>query len=464
MAPSPMIRTRDNGLQWPRVPMPGEAPVLLLVNQLQRTQNLSPADLQIRQFAQLRALLSHCLATVPYYRERLSPDLFQLDKALTSEIWTQIPVLTRSDVGSFSAQLESSNPSTSHGKIRDIVTSGATSKPLRTKAANVSNIHLHANTVRNSVWHAYDPAMPTGSIVRLSDEQLRQADEDAYQSWMTGFVSGPSRYFDVAIPPEGQIAWLKDTRIGLLQTYPSNLRNLILTCQRGDMGLPDLRAITTTGEPLPDDVRTLAHEVLGLSIQDTYVAQEAGVIALQCPEHDHYHVMAESALVEVLDEAGNPSRPGEIGQVVVTPMHNFAMPLLRYALDDYAIVGPPCPCGRGLPTLKRILGRSRNRMTLPNGSRVWVSIGNRSLRAFAPVIQHQITQLGEDAFRVRIVPERPLTPVEEKSVRDHLLSRLSLPGSAENLTLELEYAADIQQNSAGKFEDFMCEINSPAEL
>src|SRR3546814_5152572 len=85
----------------------------------------------------------------------------------------------------------------------------------------------------------------------------------------------------------------------------------------------------------------LAREVWGLKIVDMYSTQEIGYLAFQCPQHDHYHVQAEAALVEVLNEAGESCRPGEIGQVVTTPLLNFAMPMIRYAVGDLAEVGPP---------------------------------------------------------------------------------------------------------------------------
>jgi phenylacetate-coenzyme A ligase PaaK-like adenylate-forming protein len=61
--------------------------------------------------------------------------------------------------------------------------------------------------------------------------------------------------------------------------------------------------------------------------------------------------------VEVLDEEGRPCAPGETGRVVATSLNNFAMPLIRYETGDTAEVGAPCPCGRGLPVLTRIMGR-----------------------------------------------------------------------------------------------------------
>ena len=75
--------------------------------------------------------------------------------------------------------------------------------------------------------------------------------------------------------------------------------------------------------------------------------------------------------MEVLDNHGRPCKEGETGRVVLTDLHNFTMPLIRYEIGDYAEVGPPCACGRGLPVLARILGRSRNMLTLPAGDRIW---------------------------------------------------------------------------------------------
>ena len=88
-----------------------------------------------------------------------------------------------------------------------------------------------------------------------------------------------------------------------------------------------------------------------------YTCQEAGYLALQCPDYPHFHVQSENVLLEVVDDVGQPCGPGEVGRVLITSLNNFATPLIRYELGDYAEVGAPCPCGRGLPVLKRIMGR-----------------------------------------------------------------------------------------------------------
>ena len=144
---------------------------------------------------------------------------------------------------------------------------------------------------------------------------------------------------------------------------------------------------------------------------DLYSANEVGYIAFRCREQGALHVQSESLLVEVLDDAGQPCAPGETGRVVVTSLHNLATPLLRYEIGDYAEVGAPCKCGRGLPVLARVQGRVRNLVRTPDGRRYWpVSLGR--IRTVTPIIQAQFVQTALDTVELRVVCSRALSPEE----------------------------------------------------
>jgi phenylacetate-CoA ligase len=190
--------------------------------------------------------------------------------------------------------------------------------------------------------------------------------------------------------------------------------------------LPDLRAVLTYGEPVPADVRAACRETWGVPVQDMYCCEELGYIAMQCPLHEHYHVPSETVLVEILDEQGHPCAPGQVGRVVLTPLHSFVMPLIRYAIGDYAAVGGPCPCGRALPVLQRILGRERNRVILPDGRRTWPDIS--ALWAAIPdVEQIQLVQRSPDHVEVRYVREQPLSAAEEHASGERIHHALGYP-------------------------------------
>ena len=167
-----------------------------------------------------------------------------------------------------------------------------------------------------------------------------------------------------------------------------------------------------------------------------------------------YHIMSESLLVEVLDEHGNPCLPGQVGRVVITDLHNFATPLIRYDNGDYAEAGTACPCGRGLPTLKRIAGRERNMLLLPDGRR-WPAIGNYRVREIAPIRQYQIIQRNRETIEVRLVSDTPLTDGQETRLKEVIHESLEFP-----FQLQFVYfPGNIPRGPGGKLEEFICEAS-----
>ena len=111
-----------------------------------------------------------------------------------------------------------------------------------------------------------------------------------------------------------------------------------------------------------------------------------------------------------MNEAGQACAPGEVGQVIVTPLHNFAMPLLSYASGDLAEVGE-CACGQGLPTLRRIIGRTRSVLSLPNGEQVFPEL--QDLLIDLPMVrQFQIRRRERESLDVKLVVARALTENE----------------------------------------------------
>src|SRR3546814_11153852 len=103
--------------------------------------------------------------------------------------------------------------------------------------------------------------------------------------------------------------------------------------------------------------------------------------------HEVYHAQSENVLLEVVDDDGRPCGPGETGRVLITSLHNFATPLIRYELGDYAEVGSPCACGRGLPVIKQVLGRKRNRLILSDGRSGFPYLGDHEeVRAITPQV------------------------------------------------------------------------------
>jgi phenylacetate-CoA ligase len=211
--------------------------------------------------------------------------------------------------------------------------------------------------------------------------------------------------------------------------------------------------VRTFAEMLRPETRRLVREAWGVAVADSYSSEELGYIALQCPDTEGYHVQSESLIVEVLDDAGMPCNPGETGRVVVSTLHNFAMPLLRYASGDYAEAGGDCACGRGLPLLRRIVGRQRNMLLSPDGRQYWPSFASEVWRHIAPVLQFQVIQHTRDEIDLNVVCARGLTAEEGQALVAALNRSLGF-----DYRVTLRPMAAIPRPKGGKYEDFICRI------
>jgi phenylacetate-CoA ligase len=138
---------------------------------------------------------------------------------------------------------------------------------------------------------------------------------------------------------------------------------------------------------------------------------------------------------------------------VVTTLHNFAMPLIRYEIGDYAEVGKPCECGRGLPVLNRILGRQRNMLVFPDGEKRWPVFGINDLAQDLPFVQYQFIQKKPNLLEARLVVERILNKDEEARFINSVHQYLNYPFS-----IEFTYLDNIPRSKGGKFEDFISEV------
>ncbi len=119
--------------------------------------------------------------------------------------------------------------------------------------------------------------------------------------------------------------------------------------------------------------------------------------------------------MEILRPDNTPCAVGETGRVVVTDLHNYAMPLIRYDIGDYATPGPRCACGRAHTTLSAIAGRERNLLRIGN-QRYWPLVGFHSFRDIAPIIQYQLLQHSEQLIEVRLVCATPLNSAQQQAL------------------------------------------------
>jgi phenylacetate-CoA ligase len=319
--------------------------------------------------------------------------------------------------------------------------SGTTGIPVIIQKSYLSRLWWMATNLRATIWAKRDVRLTMAEIKANCKKETRPSWGDVYQILsmidypLVGPINQPTgpSYLH---PIDGDLnAWLEQIQPHYLFIYPSALDTLNLS------KLTQLRGIGTTGETLYQQ-----HPL----VTDLYSSEEVGTIAIQCPDNsDFYHVM-ENIIVEILDDM---DQPADVGRVVVTDLVSPYMH--RYDIGDYAERGF-CDCGRGLPSIKKILGRRRNRIIMPDGSRRWPRVGSLSFRQIAPIRRYQIIQKSISELVLKLEVEKLLTPEQENALKSLMLSKLEFP-----FTIELVY---VEKFPPGKFEDFICEIPQQGQI
>ena len=440
------------GIAWPALPQAAGQALLAQMFMLERSQWLSATHLADRQFTQLRRLVRHATSQVPHYRDHMRRAQIFTVAGLTPESFLRWPILDRANVLAERENLRARQVPPEHGGLINSSSTGSTGHPVTVLSTEVAGF-LHAAIVtRSHLWYGLD--------FRAKFASIRRGVQNAtYPDWgaplRDAVSTGPLVTRELMEETPRQLDWLCRESAAYLLSMGNNLRALLLESSASGRIPEGLRALLSYAVTLPADLRSLAREVWNVPVFDTYSCMELGPLALQCPSHEHLHIQSERVLLEILREDGTPSEPGETGRVVATDLHNFAMPMIRYALGDYAEVGDACPCGRGLPVIRRVAGRHINAAVDPTGRRFWPVIRPERWLETVQITQRQMVQRTPSLIEVRYVFERDL----EASEKADLAASLN-----ESLRYRFDYAfvrvPSIDPAPGEKFEEFISLIRS----
>ncbi|WP_421783468.1 phenylacetate--CoA ligase family protein [Kiloniella litopenaei] len=440
-------------LEFPKLGNSMNMAITVALTQMENSQWWDAEKIEQTQFAQLFQLVKYAIKSVPYYKDFPVPRTPQE----LQHSWHTLPVLERGNITGEGSDLFSKYPPKSHGKINTQYTSGSTGQPIAVKNTQLSRVFWRAFTTRDHIWHGRDPSWKLGHI-RIAKTGVAEYPGTLGKGWgaLKGknalIETGPIAGLNINAKLEEQAEWLLRNEPDFLITYPSVIQRLAEYCLQQGIRPKNLKQIETISEVLTDKVRHLVDQAFGVRITDLYSTRELGYLGLQCPENDHYHIQSEGVYLEVVDEDGRACPVGVPGKIVVTPLHNFAMPLIRYAVGDFGVMGAPCSCGRGLPVLKSILGRERNRLRQPDGEYRWIALSAKAygeMLMIAPVREYQIVQVSLDELTLNVALEEELTDDQTKALS--MWAKKSLPFSG---TVRVVSHKKLERSANGKLELF----------
>jgi len=350
------------GIVSPAVPGQVASLLMSLLYQFEQTQWLAPEALFAEQARQLRLLFGHAARTTAFYHRRFQASGVDPAAPVTRQTLGRLPILSRAELQAAGGEIVPDELPKAHGKRHGIETSGSDGSPLKLFGTEATGLFWRAGVMREHLWHGRDLGGKLAAIRRASPGAAMAPMGLKSDSWgpASGAVypTGPAVMLNIASPLPAQLDWLQREQPDYLISLPSNVEALAAHCLKEGVTLPRLKQVLTVGEPVPPALRATVRKAWNVTVKDSYSCEEAGYLAMQCPQEEVLHVQSESVLLEIVDEAGRACAPGKAGRVVVTSLHNFATPLIRYELGDLAEFGAPCTCGRGLPVISRVLGRS----------------------------------------------------------------------------------------------------------
>jgi len=410
---------------------------------LEESQWWSADRLADHQARRLRDFLVDIGARVPYYRDLFERAGFVPQSVRGTVDLAALPLLGKPEIRDNADRLKAEG----HGPLTRYNTGGSSGEPLIFYMGKGRKSHDVAAKWRATRWWDVDigdrELVVWGSPIELgAQDRIRRLRDGLLRSHLLPAFEMSERNL------ERFVEAIRATRPVMLFGYPSSL-SLIARHARArnvDLGHLGIRVVFVTSEKLYAEQRALISEVFACPVANGYGARDAGFIAHECPSGS-LHISAEDIVVETVGTDGRHTQPGEAGEIVVTHLATADFPFVRYRTGDVGVLGvKTCACGRGLPVLEDVQGRTTDFVVAHDGTVMHGLALIYTVRDLPGVERFRIEQVSIDRTVVKLVVGPAFDrSSEERIVRD-FKARLG-----EVVEVRVEKVSEIASESSGKF-------------
>ncbi len=391
----------------------------------------------------LRKFLATVGSTVPYYKQMFRSAGFDPAGVRVLSDLTKLPFLTKTLIRSNTEALKASG---SAGLTR-YNTGGSSGEPLVFFIGRDRVSHDVAAKWRATRWWGVDIGDPEivvwGSPIELGAQDWVRSIRDQFLRTvlLPAFEMSKSKL-------EAFVAEIRARRPLMLFGYPSALILIAEHAASQGQVLSDIgiRVAFVTSERLYPEQRDQITRVFGCPVANGYGGRDAGFIAHECPAGG-MHITAEDIIVEIVDGEGKPQPPGNAGEIVITHMATQSFPFIRYRTGDVGILDDQkCPCGRGLPLIKEIQGRTTDFVVAHDGTVMHGLALVYIVRDLPGIVKFKIMQESLENTKILLVTDITFDRNNESRIRTAMKQRLGL-----NVIIDIEFVDDIPAEASGKF-------------
>ena len=418
---------------------------------LEKTQYLPESVLRERQWQHCRLLLEYVYIHNKFYRRRFDEIGLHPGDISVPEDMERLPILTKQEIRQHTPEMISAGY-----KIENLLkfkTGGSTGKALELYITEECSELRNACARRHDRWTGWEVSEPIGAVWGNPVMPIN------LKSKLRDWLLNPMIYLDTmsitdAVVEKFAKDWAK-VKPTLLYGHAHSLFVLAEYLRRLGIDSIKPRGILSTSMMLMSNERKTIEDVFGIKVTDRYGCEEVSLIASECERHEGMHLNIEHLYIEFMKEDGNQAKPGEMGRIIVTDLMNRAMPFIRYQVEDLGMpTDKKCSCGRGLPFMERVIGRTADFLIRKDGSRVaGVSLIENTLTKIPGIDQMQIVQETLDHFIIKLVKGRGYT----KNSQIKLISYFQgLFG--DGINVEVHPVEDIPPELSGKHRFSICKV------
>lgn len=421
---------------------------------MEQTQYWPPARLQELQIERLRALLLRAQRHVPYYREafaRIGFDAARDFKGVPDLV--RLPLL---DKATIRENIEKLKADDAQNLVR-YNTGGSTGAPLTFFVGRHRVSHDVAAKWRATRWWDVDigdrEIVIWGSPIELSaQDRVRMVRDTLMRTELMSAFATTEAGLD------GHVQRIRQRKPKMLFGYPTVLARIASHAEDKGIRLDKLgiRVAFVTSECLYPSQREQIERVFGCPVANGYGGRDSGFIAHQCPA-GKLHITSEDIVIEVLDPEGRQLPAGESGEIVVTHLQSGDFPFIRYRTGDVGALDPePCSCGRTLPVLKEIHGRTTDFLINQDGTLIHSAALAYIMRDLPAVRAFKVIQETLDWTRVQIVYDGQFDDRARQTVEAGFHARMG-----KQVKIEVELVPEILPEKSGKYRYCVTKLETP---
>lgn len=398
---------------------------------------MDSSDLERLQIKKLRILLAYAYDNVPFYHSKLKSVGIRPDDVKTINDLDRIPLTTKEEIQR--TPLNEMVPrNTNTDECVKNRTSGSTGLPLITLTSK------RADNLDATMWRRANFA----NGIRLRDKIIEIRDPRNFHKkrWLEHLGILRTEYISIFDNVNAQAALLRKKKPDVVESYPSSMEILADFFAREKATMKP-RLIFTLAEFLDRKARESITGTFEAELFDHYGSSELGLISWECKEHDAYHVNADNLVIQFVNADGHSVGTGERGEIVITGLNNYVMPLIRYKQGDVgAGVEGGCPCGIRLPLMRIIGGRKDDFLVATDGRVIPPTVFfPYPFENLEKIHQFRVIQEKRDRLVIQMVVKNDLDPQVLQQAQKKIQKLFG-----EDMVVKFEFLKEIAREKNGK--------------